>query len=280
MSRRIRITALATLAFGLGLAGLAYQSWETEGTPYLRSPSKPQQAKPSPVISSGLLQDNTPSQRFPKTTRNPDPASPDHVTEAFLTERLQFLNGALTLTTDQAVRARTILASHLPDRAGLIRAAAAPTEDEAAADLLLRGADALRQLRRPGAFADEISGILTPGQQALWQSSLLKMSQDDAEVVSTRELAAIQARTTLSEDQKNGIFAALHSLALAEQTEPPVTLAEAERDDFQVQRRMEALSAHLPAETVAAARRALDQAAAERWLSPLEPLEVFDGPEP
>jgi hypothetical protein len=278
MTHQLRFTVIAALACGLGWAGLAFLSKEPEVTPIQPSASKSKQAKASPILSSGPSQDNSSSQA-PESTGNTG-TSPDPVSEAFVTARLQFLNEALTLSPEQAERARAILASYLPDRPALVRAAAAPPEDEAAAAHLLQGAAAMRQLRRHGPFADDISTILTPGQQALWQSSLQKMAQDDAEVVSSRELAAIQARTTLSEEQKNEIYTTLHRLALTEQTEPPVTLDEAGRDEFQIQRRMEALASLFPDETQSIIRRALDQAAAERWFLPLEPLEVFDNPEP
>ena len=186
----------------------------------------------------------------------------------------------LSLSAAQQQSVRAILLAQLPDRASLVRAAAASAEDDESAAQLLEGADAMRQLRRPGKFADAIARQLTPDQQALWQTNLAKMATDDAEVAASRELAAIQARTTLTEDQKNAIFTVLHNQALAEQATSPVTLTEAQRDEELIQARMDALTPHLTPEQLPAARHALEQSSIERVLSPLEPLGVFDGQDP
>ena len=208
------------------------------------------------------------------------PPLPDQVTEEFATEHLRSLQAMLSLSAAQQQSVRAILLAQLPDRAGLVRAAAASAEDDESAAQLLEGAEAMRQLRRPGKFADAIARQLTPDQQALWQSNLAKMATDDAEVASSRELAAIQARTSLTEDQKNAIFTVLHNQALAEQGTSPVTLTEAQRDEELIQARMDALAPHLTPEQLLIARRALEQSSIERVLSPLEPLGVFDGQDP
>jgi len=202
---------------------------------------------------------------------------PDKVSEAFLAEHTAFLTKSLVLGPGQPERLRALLARYLPDRETLLKAAAAPDDDDAAVEVLLRGAEAMRELRRSGRFADEVRAMLRPDQQTQWDASLQKMALDDAEVVSARELATIQARLPLTEKQKDEMYRTLHEIARLEQAESGVTLQNPERDEQQVTKRLEALSPLVSDAEKKALLRALESASAERWFLPLEPLDVFDG---
>jgi hypothetical protein len=271
---------LLFLALGLGL--YVYQSAAPSATtaqiPAVPTVLEKESATLQTELPATLAPAPAPTPAVPRVealAQQPGKALRDPVVITYLSERSQALAAELSLDAKQTAQASSILERHLPDRAALLRAVAASDEDDAASATLLAGAEAMRKLRRPGRFADDLRALLKPEQQSMWQMTLQKMAQDDAEIISTRELAAIQARHSLTEEQKDAIYTQLHQLALAEQGEPSMSLAEPELDDVQIQRRVDAIRSYFTPEQLEGVRRALDQEAVARWFLPLEGLDIF-----